>query len=574
VIDSAALVPLAAYARTSTDDQQNPEESLRWQLSRASTLIAGRAEIVSVIHDTDVSRSVPWPRRPEAARLIAQLPNPSRGWSGIVVGEPQRAFGSAGQVQNILPQLAHWGVQLWVPEVGGPVDPESEAHDLLMSLFGGLSKAERNRLRVRVRTSMKAMAPEGRYLGGRPPYGYQLTRSGVLHPNPEKARQGIQLTTLVVDPETSKVVEQIFGWRVEGLGFRAIATRLTDEGVPCPSAADRDRNRHRHGRAWSVGAVRAIVLNPKYKGQGVYGRYRKVERLYDVNDPAAGNVTRMTPAPANEVIETNGIVSPIVSESVWIGAQTDRAPASPGPRPDRSGPARYALRGLIVCAGCGRKMQGHMVKRRSGTERLGYRCAYRNDYPGDESHPKTLFVAEDRILPTVDGWLASLSSPEHLDATVAAIIEADSQQPTEAPELRRARRQANEARTKLDRFLAALEAGIDPALIAERTRATQVELAEARLVINEYESSFPRPVTSEEIHDLLEEVGGLTSLLAEADTEDRRHVYQAACVHLRYKRTESGEKITASLRVGFSRVGGGTSTPSTRAPWRGGYLVA
>ncbi len=203
---SEPLIPLTAYCRTSTDDQQNPEESLRWQLSRASALIVGRAQIVSVTHDTDVSRSVPWPRRPEAARLIAQLPNPARGWTGIVVGEPQRAFGSAGQVQNILPQLAHWGVQLWVPEVGGPVDPESEAHDLLMSLFGGLSKAERNRLRVRVRTSMKAMAPEGRYLGGRPPYGYQLVRTGVPHPNPEKARQGIQLTNLAVDPETSKVV--------------------------------------------------------------------------------------------------------------------------------------------------------------------------------------------------------------------------------------------------------------------------------------------------------------------------------------------------------------------------------
>lgn len=160
-----ALIQLTAYARTSTDDQQNPGESLRWQLSRASALIVGRAEIVSVVHDTDVSRSVPWSRRPEAARLIAQLPDRNRGWSGIVVGEPQRAFGSAGQVQNILPQLAHWGVQLWVPEVGGPVDPDSEAHDLLMSMFGGLSRAERNRLRVRVRTAMKAMAPEGRYLG-------------------------------------------------------------------------------------------------------------------------------------------------------------------------------------------------------------------------------------------------------------------------------------------------------------------------------------------------------------------------------------------------------------------------
>jgi hypothetical protein len=57
-------------------------------------------------------------------------------------------------------------------------------------------------------------------------------------------------------------------------------------------------------------------MNPKYNGQGSYGCYRKVECLFDVNDPVAGNVTRMAPAPASEVIETDGIVAPIVSEAV------------------------------------------------------------------------------------------------------------------------------------------------------------------------------------------------------------------------------------------------------------------
>jgi site-specific DNA recombinase len=563
--DTKPLIPLTAYARTSTDDQQNPEESLRWQLSRANALVVGRAEIVSVTHDTDVSRSVPWPRRPAAARLIAQLANPARGWGGIVVGEPQRAFGSAGQVQNILPQLAHWGVQLWVPEVGGPVDPDSEAHDLLMSLFGGLSKAERNRLRVRVRTAMKAMAPEGRFLGGRPPYGYRLDRIGVAHPNPEKARQGIELTNLVVHAETAKVVEQIFSWRVEGIGFRTIAARLTEQGVPCPSAADRERNPHRHGRTWSVSAVRAIVINAKYKGQGTYGRYRKVERLYDVNDPAAGNVTRMTPAPTAEVIETDGIVAAIVSESLWHRAQPNRSPVTPGPRPDRSQATRYALRGLLICAQCGRRMQGHTVKRRSSARRLGYQCTYRGDYPGDENHPQSLFVAEDRILPAVDGWPSELTSPERIDVTVAAILETDSHRAAEDPELRRAVRQAAAARKKIGQYLEALEAGMDPKLVTERTRVAQVELATAQAVIDMYEPSGRSLLSGDEVHRLLEGVGGLTTLLAEADTNERQRVYRAAGIYLRYQRSAEGEKITASLRIpdespawGLSRVGGGT----------------
>jgi site-specific DNA recombinase len=570
--DEKTLIRLTAYARTSTDDQQNPGESLRWQLSRANALIVGRAEIVSVAHDTDVSRSVPWSRRPEAARLIAQLPDRNRGWSGIVVGEPQRAFGSAGQVQNILPQLAHWGVQLWVPEVGGPVDPDSEAHDLLMSMFGGLSRAERNRLRVRVRTAMKAMAPEGRYLGGRPPYGYRLERTGVPHPNPEKARQGVQLTNLTIDPQTSKVVEQIFAWRVEGIGFRTIATRLTEQGLPCPSAADRERNPHRHGRAWSVAAVRTIVMNPKYKGQGSYGRYRKVERLYDVNDPAAGNVTRMSPAPASEVIETDGIVPAIVSEAVWRQAQTDRAPAAPGPRPDRSQPSPYALRGLIVCARCGKRMQGHTVKWASGARRSGYQCVYRSEYPGDDTHPRSLFLAEERILPAVDAWLADLTSADRLESTVRAILAADSHESADPPELRRARLQASEARKKLSQYLDALEAGMDPALIAERTRLAQGELASATAVIDAFRASESGELSGPLVHELLEGVAGLTAVLATSSTAQRQRVYRAAGVHLRYHRSEEGEKVTAALRVGLFRVGGPTCNFAPRpvvmeSPW-------
>jgi DNA invertase Pin-like site-specific DNA recombinase len=122
-------------------------------------------------------------------RLLMAAANPNRGWEGLVIGEPHRAsYGD--QFQNTFPTLHHHGVELWVPEVGGRVDPESGAHDLLMVLFGGMSKGERNRIKLRVQTAMADPTErEGRYLGGRPPYGYRLIDVGP-HPNPEKASMG------------------------------------------------------------------------------------------------------------------------------------------------------------------------------------------------------------------------------------------------------------------------------------------------------------------------------------------------------------------------------------------------
>jgi site-specific DNA recombinase len=79
-----------------------------------------------------------------------------------------------------------------VPEIGGAVDPDSEAHDLVMSLFGGLSKAEPRRIQHRTRAAIHALAADGRWLGGRPNYGYRLVDTELPHPNrawPVQARQ-------------------------------------------------------------------------------------------------------------------------------------------------------------------------------------------------------------------------------------------------------------------------------------------------------------------------------------------------------------------------------------------------
>ncbi|WP_199334740.1 recombinase family protein [Streptomyces sp. GMR22] len=85
-----------------------------------------------------------------------------------MIGEPQRTF-YGNQFGNTFPLFTHFNVPLWVPEIGGPIDPDNEAHDLVMSVFGGMSKGERNRVKIRVRTAMASQAKiEGRYLGGSP----------------------------------------------------------------------------------------------------------------------------------------------------------------------------------------------------------------------------------------------------------------------------------------------------------------------------------------------------------------------------------------------------------------------
>src|ERR1700756_1336262 len=87
------MIKFAFYGRVSIEDQQDPESSRSWQLTRSRALIEGRGGgIVTDFFDVDKSRSIPGPRRPEAPALLAGLKTPNRDFGAVVIGEPRRAF--------------------------------------------------------------------------------------------------------------------------------------------------------------------------------------------------------------------------------------------------------------------------------------------------------------------------------------------------------------------------------------------------------------------------------------------------------------------------------------------------
>ncbi len=204
--------------------------------------------------DVGQSRTLAWARRPQAAALVAALADPDRGWDAIVIGEYERAF-YGGQYASMAPLFEHYGIQLWTPEVG-QVDFGAEDHEQTMLALGFQSKKEIVRTRIRVRTAMAAQTREqGRYLGGRPPYGYRLADAGP-HPNKAHAAWGQRAHRLEPDPATAPVVRWMFGQRLAGHSTARITRALNDAGIPCPSAADPKRNPHRSGAAWTCARSR------------------------------------------------------------------------------------------------------------------------------------------------------------------------------------------------------------------------------------------------------------------------------------------------------------------------------
>jgi site-specific DNA recombinase len=531
----------AWYGRCSTEDLQDPTTSRGWQLRAAEQLIAGHGRVVTEFFDLGQSRSLPWQRRPEAARLLEAMARPDRGFDAVVIGEPQRAF-YGNQFGNTFPLFQHYGLTLWVPEIGGPVDPDSDAHDLVMTIFGGVSKAERKRVQARVTGAMEAATvDQGRFLGGRPPYGYRLVPAGP-HPNPRKAAEGLQLHVLELDPAAAPVVERIFTLYLRGVGLRGIAERLNTEGVPCPSAHDRERNPHRAADGWQPSTVRAILTNRRYTGYAQWARSHRVERLLNPMDVAAGTVVGFRRSEPHRVVTSRekahpSVITPDVFEQVQ--ARLAAPTAANGPRRSRSpraSSAPYLLRGRLHCGICGRRMQGN---RNHG--QVYYRCRAKEAVPGlrDVQHPSTVYVKEGHIVPALDNWILGLLAPTQFEATVDALLAADRPSLAETAQRQAMTRRVAEQEKRLSQYKAALGAGADPALVVTWLEEAQADLAAARGALAELDEASEDRLTREDIERLTGDLDAVRRCLEHAAPGQKAALYEALDLRLVYRPEEA-----------------------------------
>lgn len=555
---------LAAYGRCSTEDNQDPATSRGWQFGNASKFVGpygGR--IVEEYFDIGQSRSVPWERRAQASRLLAALKDPQRGWSGVVVGEGTRCwFGN--QFSLVAPRFAAYGVELWVPELGGKYDPRNASHKMLMSVLGGMSESERQHVQARVRAAMDAqVVNDGRHQGGRAPFGYLVVDAGP-HPNPRKSAEGGRLRVLTIEEATAEIVRQIFAMYLDGNGDRSIANQLNRDGVSCPSARRPEQNRHRQADGWQGSTVRAILDNPRYTGYAVFGRWVRHEMLLDPDDVAAGHVTRFRRAPAERIVRSREPAHPaIVSVQAFTQVQlARRSKAASGlagvRRTDRGGRSTarsYLLRGLVRCGVCRRRMQGATIR-----DGAYYRCTARTMAPGAMAladHPVTVNLREDVVVAALNGWIGRLFEPEAIDRTVAELLGSQPAHVTSVPGMDDATARRTDAERRLQRFQGAIAAGVDPSALIEPMNQAQADRAAAQASIEATRASRPM-LDDKRLRTMIASLGDLATTLTEAKPPALGRLYTTLGIAISFDPIERVAHVTAQPRVDSECVRGGT----------------
>jgi hypothetical protein len=178
-------------------------------------------------------------------------------------------------------------------------------------------------------------------------------------------------------------------------------------------------------------------------------------------------------------------------------------------------------------------------------------------------HPLTVYVRENAVLTPLDTWLAQAFAPHRLEQSLTALEDA---QPDDGPAVEAARRAIAECDRKLARHRAALEAGADPALVVAWSQQVQQQrtVAEARLTTLASHHGTNRRMSRDDIHALVDTLGGLLNALRHADPADKAQVYRELGVRLTYdhaQRTVLAEtQPTSSVCVVFVSEGDSTTT--------------
>lgn len=206
-----------------------------------------------------------------------------------------------------------------------PSNP-SDLRQIRFELF--LAREEFEMIKERLVGAKYNLAAEGKWVVGAAPYGYELnSRTSRLQPTEEEAQIVRLIFTLYVYG-----LEDENGIKKD-VSFRAIATYLTNLGIPTP----------RKAKSWSYLTVKRILENPVYHGTLKYRTRKRVgNKYYD--------------RPENEWIVVENAHEPLIDDETWNLAQKKLNKLSgklPNTKLDFS-PCELA--GLVTCSKCGNRM--------------------------------------------------------------------------------------------------------------------------------------------------------------------------------------------------------------------------
>lgn len=359
----------AAYLRKSrkdiADEAKGGEDTLARHRLALTDLARQMGIVIAEFYPEVVSGDL-IAARPEMQRLLRDVGDGR--YAGVFVMEVERLARGDTLDQGIVAQTFKFSDTRIITPVK-TYDPADEADEEYFEFGLFMSRREFKTINRRIQRGRIASVHEGKYVGNKPPYGYD--RQKLEH---EKG------WTLVPNAEEAEIVKKIFAWYTEEpdrIGTSAIAKKLRDMGVPT-----------RSGIAWRADTVATILHNQTYAGWVRWGRRAQKRRL-----GPDGQVLKSRPT-SDDFILQRGRHAPLVSQDVFDLAQENLSKKAIV----RGGfGVQNPFAGLIVCGTCGHKM----IRKAQPGAPVSIIC----QYPGCQTVSSYLSDVETYVLKALREWV-------------------------------------------------------------------------------------------------------------------------------------------------------------------------
>lgn len=145
--------------------------------------------------------------------------------------------------------LSELGIEIWTVQDGN-ITIKNHTDKLMSFIRFWQNEGESVKTGDRVKGAKAVLVKEGKFVGGKAPYGYKLIDSNMVS---ERKRL---LKKIIINDEQAKIVRKIYDLYIhKGYGYQKIANELNSQGVP-PIETDK----------WKNGTICTILQNPIYMG--------------------------------------------------------------------------------------------------------------------------------------------------------------------------------------------------------------------------------------------------------------------------------------------------------------------
>ena len=195
------------YGRCSAEENFEKGSSIETQITKCQSYATMKDLIVDEVITEQISGTTRFQKRPQGFAILNKL----KKGDHIICSALDRFSRNTLDLLNLVEQFKRQKVQLHFIDVGGEVTGSDAIGSVFLKLLSVFSEFYAKQLSEKQKATKDRMKTQGKYLGGKKPFGYDIDENN----------------NLIICEKEQQVINQMKDLRGNGLSYQKISNEIT-----------------------------------------------------------------------------------------------------------------------------------------------------------------------------------------------------------------------------------------------------------------------------------------------------------------------------------------------------------